>query len=244
MIGVSMANKSSDKDHPYGHERFECVAALILAAVLFVTGLAIGWQGVLKIWNRSLNGIEPPALLPLIAAVVSIVVKEALYWYTRAAAKKTDSSALMAEAWHHRSDALSSVGSFAGILGARMGFPLLDPAAAVVICLFILKVAVDIFMDAVNKMTDKALDDETVEAIRGAALAVESVVGVDEINTRMFGNRAYVDVEITADQNATLAEAHDTAHLVHDSIEKAFPKVKHCSVHVNPGPGVTDGGQP
>ena len=133
MAGVKLAGRASDKEHPYGHERLECVAAIILAVILGLTGLGIGWAGVEKV-RAGAAALAVPGGLALAAAVVSIVVKEAMYWYTRAAAKKTGSGALMADAWHHRSDALSSVGSFIGIGGARMGLPILDPIASVVIC--------------------------------------------------------------------------------------------------------------
>lgn len=234
MIGVKMANAQSDKEHPYGHERMECVAAIILAVVLAGTGIMIGWTGIQKIIANNYGNASIPGVVALIAAIASIVIKEGMYWYTRAAAKKIDSSALMADAWHHRSDAFSSIGSFIGIFGARIGFPILDPLACIVICFFIMKAAFDIFRDAVNKMTDKACDDTVVDAIRTAVLTDDAVMGVDQIKTRLFGNRIYADVEITAHHNATLVEAHSTAHRVHDLIEARFPKIKHCTVHVNP----------
>ena len=115
ILGVKLAGRAADDDHPYGHERLECVAALILGLILGATGVGIGITGIRKIVGG--EDLVSPGALALAAAVVSIVVKEAMFWYTRAAARRIDSSALMAEAWHHRSDALSSVGSFAGILG-------------------------------------------------------------------------------------------------------------------------------
>jgi cation diffusion facilitator family transporter len=173
-------------------------------------------------------------MLALVAAVVSIVVKEAMYWYTRAAAKKTSSGALLAEAWHHRSDAFSSIGSFAGILGARIGFPLLDPIACVIICLFIVKVAFDIFVDSVNKLIDRTCDDGTEEKIRALILAQENVRGIDLLQTRLFGEKIYVDVEISVDGDLSVNTGHDIAHVVHDAIEQEFGSIKHCMVHVNP----------
>lgn len=238
MMGVRLSNKESDEDHPYGHERFECVAAVVLAAILFATGAGIGWTGVQKVIAGSYGKLATPGLLALIAAIISIVFKEAMYWYTRIAAQKIDSSALMADAWHHRSDALSSVGSFIGILGARLGFPILDPLACLVICLFILKAAVDIFRDAVGKMTDKACDDQTNIEMREVILSQEAVERIDQLKTRLFGDKIYVDVEISVDGSASLEKAHGTAQCVHDAIEAKFPKVKHCMVHVNPS--VTD----
>ena len=234
MVGVKLADKQSDKEHQYGHERMECAAAIILAAVLFVTGFMIGWSGVQKVMESNEGNLSAPGGLALVAAVVSIASKELMYWYTRMAAKKTGSGALMADAWHHRSDALSSVGSFIGILGARLGLPILDPIASIVICAFILKVAIDIFRDALRKMTDTSCDDACVDELRAVALEHEGVLVVDHIQTRLFGDKIYMDIEIVADRLSTLGEAHDIAQQVHDAIEKRFEKVKHCMVHVNP----------
>ncbi|WP_087064620.1 cation diffusion facilitator family transporter [Intestinibacillus massiliensis] len=233
MAGVKLANKASDKEHPFGHERLECVAAIILSVMLGLTGLAIGWTGIGKI-RAGGSSLAVPGGLALVAAIVSIIVKETMYWYTRAAAKKTGSGALMADAWHHRSDALSSVGSFIGILGARMGLPILDPIASVVICIFIVKAAVDIFRDAISKMTDRSCDDATIQALRDTVLANEQVLRIDRLNTRIFGDKFYVELEIGIYANLSLSEAHDIAEHVHDAVEQDFPKVKHCMVHVNP----------
>jgi len=234
IIGVKLANQKADKEHPYGHERFESVAAVILSVVLFITGAGIGWAGIQKVIARNYGEMAIPGLIALAAAVTTIVVKEGMYRYKSAVAKKIDSSALMADAWHHRSDSLSSIGSFLGILGARLGFPILDPVAAVVICLFILKAAVDVFRDAIGKMTDKACDEETENKMREVILTQKSVVGIDLLKTRLFGDRIYVDVDIGVDEAKALHEAHDIAQRVHDAIESEFPKVKHCTVHVNP----------
>ena len=234
MIGVTISGKESDKEHPYGHERLERVASLLLTMVLALTGLGIGKTGVEKILGGEAAGLAVPGLLALIAAVSSVAVKEWMYWYTRAAAKKINSGALMADAWHHRSDALSSIGAFIGILGSRMGYPILDPIASLVICLFILKAAYDIFQDALAKMVDKACPEEVVNQMREIILAQEGVEGIDDIKTRLFGAKMYVDVEISVDGDKTLRAAHEIANRVHDAIEDAFPEVKHCMVHENP----------
>ena len=127
--GFTAVSRKSDKEHPYGHERMECVAALLLSAVLFATGIAIGVSAVETIGSGTEGSRNVPGMLDLGAAVISIVVKEWMFWYTRAAARKLKSGALMADAWHHRSDALSSVGALIGILGARMGVLVMDPLA-------------------------------------------------------------------------------------------------------------------
>lgn len=235
IVGVRLSGKQSDQEHPYGHERMECVSSIILSGLLLATGIGIGISGLENIVkSTSGKSIEIPGMLALIAAVVSIVVKEWMFWYTRGAAKKINSGALMADAWHHRSDAMSSVGAFVGIFGARMGYPILDPIASVVICLLIGKASIDIFRDAVDKMVDRSCDRQTEESIRRTVLSVEGVKRVDLLQTRLFGSKIYVDLEIAADGTQTLDEAHQIAEHVHHAIEHAFPDVKHCMVHVNP----------
>lgn len=238
MIGIKIAARESDKEHPYGHERMECVAAIVLATILTVTGLGIGRTAILQMRSfavgESSSAVIVPGFLALLAAGLSIVVKEAMFWYTRSAAKKVDSAALMADAWHHRSDALSSVGALVGILFARHGYPVMDPIASLVICVFIVKASYDIFKDAVDKMVDKACDKETEEEIRNFVLDQPGVLSVDLLRTRVFGNKIYVDLEIGEDENSTLKESHAVAEQVHDRIEKQFPKVKHIMIHVNP----------
>lgn len=234
MIGVSIAHKAPDDDHPYGHDRMENAAAVLLAVVLALTGIGIGWSGIRSIAAGHYDEIAIPTLLPLAAAIVSIAVKEGMFWYTKAAAQKTGSEALLADAWHHRSDSLSSIGSLVGIIGARMGFPVFDPIASVVICLFIIKAAYDIFSESLNKMVDKSCDDDTIEQMKRTVLDNPDVIVLDELKTRLFGSKCYVDIEIGADGNMTLFEAHAIAQSVHDQIEAQFHNVKHCMVHVNP----------
>lgn len=234
MIGMAVSGKAADKEHPFGHERLECVASIVLAVILAATGIGIGIKGLNTIISGTSETLAIPGTAALIASVISMAVKEAMYWYTRAAAKKINSGALMADAWHHRSDALSSVGAFVGILGARLGFPILDPAASVIICVFICKAALDIFKDAVDKMIDTSCPDETEDAMKQVIRSVSDVEAIDVLRTRMFGSRIYVEVEILMDGCCTLIEAHQTAEQVHDRIEEHFPEVKHCMVHVNP----------
>lgn len=234
IIGIKLASKEPDKEHPYGHERLECVAAIILAVVLFITGLGIGMDALKNIINGNYSGLQVPGILALIAAIVSIVSKEGMYWYTRYYAKKIDSSALMADAWHHRSDAFSSIGALIGIGGARLGFPVMDSIASLVIFVFIVKAAFDIFKDAMDKMVDHSCDEETEKQIYDCVMKNENVMGIDLLQTRIFGNKIYVDVEIQADASYTLQEAHTIAETVHNDIERNFPKVKHIMVHVNP----------
>lgn len=234
IVGIRIASKAPDSEHPYGHERMECVAAMILSMVLFVTGLGIGVSALDSILSGAYRDIEAPGMLALVAAVVSILTKEAMYWYTRINAKRIDSSALLADAWHHRTDAFSSVGALAGIGLARLGYPVMDSVASLVIFVFIAKAAIDIFRDAMDKMVDHACDQETQREIREFVLAADGVISVDKLKTRVFGNRIYVDIEIGVDGEMRLSKAHAIAERVHDGIERNFPKIKHIMVHVNP----------
>ena len=234
IIGIKLSSKEPDKEHPYGHERLECVAAIILAMVLFITGLGIGLEALKNILHGNYSDLQIPGILALIAAIVSIVSKEAMYWYTRYYAKKIDSSALMADAWHHRSDAFSSIGALIGIGGARLGFPIMDSIASMVIFIFIVNAAFQIFKDAMDKMVDHSCDDETEKQIYDCVMKNENVMGIDMLQTRIFGNKIYVDVEIQVNASYTLQVAHNIAEAVHEDIEENFPKVKHIMVHVNP----------
>lgn len=234
LIGIKISAKKADKNHPFGHERFECVAAILLAAVLFATGVGIGYSGVENIVTGEYKNFAVPGIVALVAAAVSIVVKEGMFWYTYIAAKKVNSSALKADAWHHRSDALSSIGSLIGVIGGLCGVKILDSIACIVICLLILKASIDIFRDAVKKMTDEACDEKTEKEIREFISSCEGVMRVDKLLTRMFGNRIYVIAEIACKRDLPLYEAHSIAESVHKGIENGFPLVKHVTVHVNP----------
>lgn len=234
IIGIKFASKAPDKEHPYGHERLECVTAIILSMILFMTGLWIGLGAITCIFTANYRESSIPGILAFIAAIISIVSKEGMYWYTRYYAKMIGSDALMADAWHHRSDAFSSIGALVGIAGTRLGFPIMDSIASLVISAFIAKAAFDIFKDAMDKMIDHSCDDETENLIRACVMENENVMGIDLLKTRIFGNKIYVDVEILADASCTLKEANHLAKDVHNKIEETFPKVKHIMVYVNP----------
>lgn len=232
IIGVKISNKKADSDHPYGHERIECVSAIILSGMLFIIGALIGINGIKNVTNSS--NLVMPGVLALIASIISIISKEAMYQYTIRVSKKINSAALKADAWHHRSDALSSIGSFIGILGSRLGFKIFDPLASVIISLCIIKVSIDIFKDAIDKMVDKSCDKEVIDKVISVIEKNESVKNIDDIKTRQFGNKAYVDVEISVDENLLLKDAHKVAEEIHNSVENEINIVKHCMVHVNP----------
>lgn len=234
FFGVKLSQQPADKTHPYGHERLECVASLVLGLILLVTGIGIGKVGIGNILAGNYESLAVPKAIALAAAVVSIVVKEAMYWYTRYYAKLIHSDAFMADAWHHRSDAFSSVGSLIGIGGAMLGFPVLDCIASVVICIFILKVAYDILRDALQKLVDTSCDADYEKSLTDYISSQDDVVHVDLLQSRMFGNRIYIDLEISVDGDKSLRDAHAIADRVHDNVEKNFSDIKHIMIHVNP----------
>ena len=235
IIGVKLASKESDEAHPYGHEKFESVAAIILAFILCFTGLFIGHTAIEKLRAMPESGEALiPGVLALVAAAVSIIVKEAMYHYTRRIARKIGSTALMAEAWHHRSDALSSVGSLIGIAGARLGQIWFDPVASLFICGFIVKAAVNIFSDAIEKMVDHSCSEELRSGIVSCARQQPGVIDVKSLRTREFGNKAYVEIEILADGNISLKEGSRIADAVHAAVEQKYKTIKHITVRAVP----------
>lgn len=234
MLGVKLSKRTADENHPYGHERLECLASLLLGVLLLVTGIGIGKVGLTNIFSGDYKNLTPPATIALVAAIVSIVTKEGMYWYTRYYAKLLNSSAFLADAWHHRSDAFSSIGSLVGIGGAMLGYPVLDSVASVVICLFILKVAYDILKTAVNNMLDTSCGEEYDQKLKSFIAGQEGVVCVDMLRSRSFGNMVYVDLEMEVDGDIPLRQAHAIAERVHTDVEANFPEVKHIMIHINP----------
>ena len=233
-LGIRLSMQAPDREHPYGHERLECVASLLLGAILFGTGLMIGLSGLKTILAGHYEELQAPECIALIAAVVSIATKEGMFWYTRHYAKVLNSAAFMADAWHHRSDALSSIGSLIGIGGAMLGFPILDPLASVAIAVCIIKVAYDILKDAVSKMLDTACSSEYEKKLADFISAQDGVDRLAVLHTRMFGNKIYIDAEISVDGDKSLTDAHEIAESVHTQVEKHFDNIKHIMFHVNP----------
>ncbi len=231
IAGLKISSKEADKKHPYGHEKYEPVFAKLLSILLGATGIFIGYKGIMILKS---GDIQIPGRIALIAALISIVTKEGMYWYTVKIAKKIKSLSMEADAWHHRSDALSSIGTFVGILGARMGFEILDPIAAIIVSVFIIKVGVDLYIKSVKGLVDEAADDETIDRIRELIFSVEEVKDIKNMKTRIFGNKIYVDIEIYVDGNISVKKGHEIAEKVHDLIEGKLEDVKHCMIHVEP----------
>lgn len=231
IAGLKMASKSADDDHPYGHEKYELIFANILSILLGLTAVKIGYDALMVIAHGS---YQVPGLAPLLAAVFSVAVKEVMYRLTLRKAKKIGSVAMEADAWHHRTDALSSVGAFVGILGARLGLPVLDPVTGLLVSLLVLKVAIDLYRKSVSGLVDSSTDAETVARIQQLLADIDGIEEVNSLKTRVFGASAYADVTIKVDGAMTVEEGHDIATLAHNKIEANLPKIKHIMVHIEP----------
>lgn len=231
IIGLKISNKEIDIEHQYGHERLENVASILLSFLLFTTGIIIGLDGIKNIYN---NTFTNPTLIALLSAILSITVKEWMYWYTIRIAKKYNSDSLKADAWHHRSDAISSIGSLIGIGFSMIGFTYMDTIASIIISLLIVKISVDIFIESTKKMIDSSCDLETINKIENIVLKTKGVIEIESLKTRLFGNKIYIDIEISAKKSISFEESHKIAHKVHDRVEKNIDNVKHCMVHINP----------
>lgn len=236
LVGMRISAKASDAEHPYGHEKLETVTGLALAAVLVATAFGIGSDGVRALLQPPAEQ-DVPGLFPLLAALLSIGTQEALYHYARRGAQALHSTAMMADAWHHRSDALSSIGSFIGIAGARLGVPIMDPLASLGICAAILVAAYRIGHGAVRQLVDVSADEQTLACIEGLICGTDGVLHIDSMRTRQHGNRLYIDVEIAVNHTYTFEQAHRVAEAVHHTLEDTLPDVLHCMVHANPHHG-------
>lgn len=235
-VSAIFSKKEKDKSHPYGHDKFDSMVSIFLGVALIITVFEIGKGAISKLYNIIFNDllIESPALFTIIIVMITFVVKEILYRKTKVDAKKAASQALMAQAWDHRSDTLTSFGALVGILGAIFGWGFLDPIASLFICFFILRLAFKIIKTGVSQVVDEAADDEQVSQIRKIVLSNSQVISIDEIKTRLFGVKYYVDLEISLDKNLSLFEAHKIAEVIHDEIEDSLADVIHCMIHVNP----------
>ncbi len=232
IFGFIVSSREADENHPYGHERIESAFAIVLAFILLITGVYIGYEGLISLVNPS--KIVVPSLIGLIGAILSILVKEIMYQYTIRIAKKLNSPSLKGDAWHHRSDAISSLGSLVGILGAHYGLPILDPLICLFICLLIIKTSIDIFISALSGMLDTACDKETENAILKTIIDSNKKFQVIDLKTRLFGSKIYIDLIISMDGNTTLKNVDKVRVKLHDEIEAKFNLVKHINIKVIP----------
>lgn len=232
LIGNYVSSRPGDKEHNYGHEKAETLVSFVLSVMLITVSLTIGYEGIKALLH--LDEVKIPTILPLLVSIISILIKEYQYRITIKVANKINSPALKADAWHHRSDALSSVAAFVGIGGAMMGFKALDPIASIVVALFVAKVGFDILKNAVNELMDMSIDEDQENELREIAADTPGVRNLGELRTRKHGAMAYVDLTICVDGNLTVAEGHEVAHKLEKHIISHMEFVKGITVHVEP----------
>jgi len=234
MIGIHLSSHKEDDRHPYGHERMECVVAIILSFVLFSLGTSIGLSGIEQITSKSYTNLVIIGNIGIVAAIISIVLKEWLFWYTRSVAKKIKSSVLLAEAWHHRTDVMASIGSLVGVVFAKMGYPIVDSIASIIISLFIIKTSIEIFMDAVNGLIDKACNTETIDKITSILLANDCIIEVKTIKSRLFSSKIYLDIEVYLQNDMNLQELLELTNCINNKLKEEIEEVKKCMIQFYP----------
>lgn len=238
LVFVRLSSKPEDADHDYGHGKYETLATAIIGLCLFVVGLGILWNGAHSVWSVIRGGTLPePGMLALAAAAVSILSKELLYQYTVFKGRRLHSQAVVANAWHHRSDAFSSIGTLAGIGGAILlseQWRVLDPIAAIIVSFFIVKVAVKLLVPAMNELLEKSLPAEVESKINEIVLSYPGVSAPHHLRTRRIGNAYSIDLHVRMDGRLPLEEAHRRATVIEDRLRDEFGQGTYISIHVEP----------
>lgn len=238
IVFVRISSKPEDEGHDYGHGKYETLATAIIGLVLLFVGFGILWNGATSIWDFWQGGeLKEPGMLALWAALVSILFKELLYQYTVLKGRRLNSQAVVANAWHHRSDALSSIGTAVGIGGAILlgeRWLILDPLAAVVVSLFIMKVAIQLLVPCVEELLEKSLPAEVEEKIRQEILSFPGVTSPHHLRTRRIGSSYAIEVHIRMDGQITLEEAHRTATAIENRLKSEFGSRTYINIHVEP----------
>ncbi len=240
IVFVNISGKPEDEDHRYGHGKYETLATVIIALALFAVGVGILVDGVKDV-AAVVNGavLPAPSMIALIAAALSIVAKELLYRYTAHVGRKLDSQAVVANGWHHRSDAFSSIGVLVGIGGAMLlgeKWRVLDPLAAIVVSAFIIKVAVDLIKPCLDELLERSLPAEVEQEIEQIILSEEGVTSPHHLRTRRIGNRYAIEVHIRMDGNLTLSEAHRITTAVEQKLKSRYGSATHVGIHTEPTP--------
>lgn len=238
LLFVNLSSKPIDDDHPYGHGKFETLATTIISLMLFGVGLGLLWEGVQKIWS-AVHGemLEKPDNIALYAAIISIVSKEILYQYTIIEGKRINSSTVIANAWHHRSDAFSSIGTGIGIAGAIMlgdSWRILDPIAASIVSLFILKIAVKMLIPGIDELLERALPTEQQKEICSVILATKGVESMHKLRTRSIGTRIAIEVHVCVHPTMTVTDAHDISTCIKRELRSRYGSETHIAIHVEP----------
>jgi cation diffusion facilitator family transporter len=238
IVGLKVARKPRDNTHNYGHGKIETLAAASIGLVLFVAACGIFWGGLQKVIAfYHGEGLPEPSKIALVAAIASIVLKEWLYRYTIACGRELKSEAVIANAWEHRSDAFSSIGTTIGIGGAIFlggKWVVLDPIAAIVLSFFILKVAFDISYKNLNELLEASLDSETYRSIEEILISTEGVLGFHELKTRKIGNAMAADVHIEVDRDLNIVDAHEISTQIENRLKEICGENGHFSIHIEP----------
>lgn len=235
---MRISEKGSDDNHRYGHGKFETFATLLISVALFAVGIGICISGIEKIIDIYKGVvIESPTYIALIAAFVSIIMKEGIYRYTVKVGESINSQAVIANAWHHRSDAFSSLGTLAGIGGAIIlggKWIILDPLACVIVSFFILKVAIELCIPSINELLEKALPKETETEIMQIISSTEGVISSHKLKTRKIGNNYAIDVHVQIDANTSFVESHNITSLIEKNLREKYGQQTQISIHAEP----------
>ncbi|TDX51558.1 cation diffusion facilitator family transporter [Orenia marismortui] len=231
LFSIKISQQPPDEEHPYGHGKAESIGTKLLGIILIMTGFALAKSTVNNIISAR---IDIPGQQVLWVAIISIVVKELLYQYTVRIGKKIESKALIADAHHHRSDAISSIAALIGAAGARMGYPILDPIAGLIVAIFIIKVGFEILLDAIDELMDAVPSQGKMQRIKKQVSDLENVIKVGDIKLRAYGPRLFVDLAVVVPDDLTVVEGHQVSVKVQDEIKKVHPSVKEVLVHIDP----------
>lgn len=239
VIGfVGVSDKEGDKDHRYGHGKFETFATLLVSVALLLVGIGICWSGINNI-VKSLSGevLESPSIVAFIAAIVSIIVKEWLFRYTKRVGDSINNNAVVANAWHHRSDAFSSIGTMVGIGGAIFlgdKWTILDPLAGVIVSFFIVNVSIKLALPSIKELLEVALPEDVEKEIIEIIHQTNGVKDYHRLKTRKIGNAYAIDVHVKMDGAISLTESHDIASEIEQKLYGKYGRKTHISIHAEP----------
>lgn len=231
LFSLKVAKKPPDEEHPYGHGKAESLATTLVGVFLLMAGLLIAYSAIESIIT---GNVVKPGLLPLLAATLSIVVKESMFQYTYRIGKKIQSPSTVANAWHHRSDAYSSIASLIGIFGARYGILVLDPIAGIAVTVFIIKMGWDITSDGIHQLMDGFSNRQIIEGVKQIINDCEGVLELRAIKARQSGPYIFFDISIGVDRKMTFEESHQVAANVKSEIKSKYDKVNDVLIHVDP----------